>query len=313
MDRQVLNTLAAVAREKDEVKRRVLMAKSNAALGAHFIRHTPDLEELAFDLLNRAWRDSMTDDIVPRIIDVKTVGLGDQDKVEDDLRGMRAYWQGKGGMIFSDLLRYEEFYMPRKEMVAAIDLHRDEIATDFWGQFARLQEHCREKLGQLPVTELIELVKAAINDDAGIYGEFARSTITDDQVDSVVDEVSAKSKGGITILGQRQATRVLSNIGMQFSDALATQVFRTGQIGIYKGYPVVEVENFENFEGYDVLDSDELLVVGRDAGRLTYYGETPKVQQLPKEAFYIRWETARDAGMSLYGADKGRIGRIVLT
>jgi hypothetical protein len=37
------------------------------------------------------------------------------------------------------------------------------------------------------------------------------------------------------------------------------------------------------------------------------------VQQLNLPSFYLRWESARDAGMLLYGVDKGRIGRIKLT
>jgi hypothetical protein len=56
-----------------------------------------------------------------------------------------------------------------------------------------------------------------------------------------------------------------------------------------------------------------LWIIGATSGRLTYYGPTAKVQQLRLPSFYLRWETARDAGMLLYGAAKGRIGRIVFT
>jgi hypothetical protein len=90
-------------------------------------------------------------------------------------------------------------------------------------------------------------------------------------------------------------------------------VFRTGQVGIYKGYPVVEVENFEDFAGNLVLPTNELFIVGQNSGRLTYFGQQAKVQQLPRPGFYVRWETAKDAGMLLYGVGRGRIGRIVLT
>jgi hypothetical protein len=42
--------------------------------------------------------------------------------------------------------------MPREEMVTAIDLHRNEIQTDFWGTFDKLQGQANEKLRQLPVS-----------------------------------------------------------------------------------------------------------------------------------------------------------------
>jgi hypothetical protein len=74
----------------------------------------------------------------------------------------------------------------------------------------------------------------------------------------------------------------------------------------------VQVENFEDFAGNFVLPNDEILVVGQNAGRLTYYGPQAKVQQLRLPSFMQRWETARDAGMLLYGAAKGRVGRIKL-
>jgi hypothetical protein len=62
-----------------------------------------------------------------------------------------------------------------------------------------------------------------------------------------------------------------------------------------------------------VLPNDELFFVGRKAGRLTFYGNDAKTQQLVLPSFWKRWETAKAAGMLLYGAGKGRIGRLKLT
>jgi hypothetical protein len=312
MDALIFNAMKQVAEENDADKRATLMAQTNPTLGAHFMRNTADLEEVAYDLLNRAWSDVLTDDIVSRIIEVKTVDFTATDYVDEDLRGMRAYFQGKGGQIYSDVIRYERAFMPREEMVAAIDLHRDEITTDFWGTFGKLQTQAQEKLSQLPTFRLVELIQAGIT--AGTYyGSFAASTLSDDEIDPIIEAVANRSKGNVTIVGMRQATRKLAGIGLQFGPNIQEQVFRTGQVGIYKGYSVVEVENFEDFSGNLVLPTDELWVVGQNAGRLTYYGNQAKVQQLPRSGFYVRWETAKDAGMLLYGIQRGRIGRIKLT
>lgn len=311
MDRAIFNLLDKVGKA-DKKERDGLREETAGDLGLHFQRNTADLEELAFDLLNLAWSDAMAEDIVPQLIEVKTVGLGEPDYIEEDLRGMRAYWQGKGGQILSDILRYERSQMPREEMVSAIDYHQDEIATNFWGTFDKLTSQSREKLRQLPVVRLIELVQASII--GGVtYGSFAASSLTDDQVDSVLDEVALRSGGQASLIGTRPALRHLAAVGLDFGDNVAERVFNTGQIGQYKGYPTVQVENFEDFNGDFVLPNDEIWIVGRNAGRLTFYGNTAKVQQLKLPSFFGRWETARDAGMLLYGASKGRIGRIVLT
>lgn len=311
MDRAIFNLLDKVGKA-DESERDALREETAADLGLHFQRNAADLEELAFDLLNLAWSDAMSEDIVPQVIEVKTVGLGEPDYIEEDLRGMRAYWQGKGGQILSDILRYERSQMPREEMVSAIDYHQDEIATNFWGTFDKLTSQSREKLRQLPVVRLVELVQASII--GGVtYGSFAASSLTDDQVDSVLDEVANRSGGQASLLGTRPALRHLASVGLDFGDNVAERVFNTGQIGQYKGYPTIQVENFEDFNGDFVLPNDEIWIVGRNAGRLTFYGSQAKVQQLKLPSFFGRWETARDAGMLLYGASKGRIGRIVLT
>jgi hypothetical protein len=312
MDALVFNTMAAVAREQDEDQRAQLMARSNRALGEHFMRHPQDMEEVAYDLLNNAWSDAQSVDIVPRIIDTKTVDLGAVDFVDEDLRGMRAYWQGKGGQILSDVLRYERSQMPREEMATAIDLHRDEIALDFWGTFSKLQSQAQEKMQQLPTFRLVELMQAGIT-AGSTFGSFAAATLTATQIDPIIEQVANRSKGNVTIVGMRQATRQLANVGLNFGMNIQEQVFRTGQIGTYKGYPVVEVENFEDFSGNLVLPVNELWIVGQNCGRLTYYGNAAKVQQLQRPAFYVRWETAKDAGMLLYGIGRGRLGRIVLT
>lgn len=312
MDALVFNTLKAVAGEQDADKRQLLMGRSNAALGEHFMRHPADMEEIAYDLLNNAWSDAMANDILPKIIEVKTVGLGDVDYVDEDLRGLRAYWQGKGGQILSDVLRYQRTQMPREEMATAIDLHRDEISLDFWGTFQKLQNQAQEKMGQLPTQRLVELVQAGIT-AGNTFGTFAAATLTPAQIDPIIEQVANRSKGNVTIVGMRQATRQLAGIGLQFGPNIQEQVFRTGQVGVYKGYPVVEVENFEDFAGNLVLPTNELWIVGQNCGRLTYFGGQAKVQQLQRPAFYVRWETARDAGMLLFGIGRGRLGRIVLT
>ena len=312
MNKAIFNLLQRVQAEDDEAKREVARQESATVLGQHFERAPQELQEFAFDLLNAAWADAMSQDIVPAIIEVKTVGLADPDYIDEDLRGLRAYWQGKGGQILSDIIRYERAQMPREEMVTALDFHQDEIVTNFWGTFDKLVGQAQEKLRQLPAIRLIELVQAAIT--GGVYhGSFAAATLTDDQVDSVLEEVAQKSNGNVTILGTRVALRHLASVGLAFGDQVAERIFNTGQIGQYKGYPVVQVQNFEDFAGNMVLPNDELWLVGENAGRLTYYGNTAKVQQLQLPSFFRRWETARDAGMLLFGADRGRVGRIELT
>lgn len=312
MDPLIFDTLSRINAEEDAAKRDQMKRECNVDLGRHFSRHPAELEELAYDLLNIAWSDAMSEDITSQIIEVKTVGLGEPDYVDEDLRGLRAYWQGKGGLILSDIIRYERTVMPREEMVTALDFHQDEIALDFWGTFDKLVGQAQEKIRQLPVTRLIELVQASIQGGT-FFGSFALSSLSATQVDSVLEEVALRSDGDVSILGTRTAVRHLANVGLTFGINVAERIFNTGQIGQYKGYPVVQIENFEDFSGNFVLPNNELWLVGRRAGRLTYFGDTAKVQQLQKESFYRRWETGRDAGMLLYGAQRGRIGRIVLT
>jgi hypothetical protein len=309
---EIHDILRQVGAEEDAEKLAVLKERTNAKLSAHFQRTPSDLEEFAFDLFNRIWADVMNEDIVPRIINVKRVGLAEPDYVEEDLRGMRAYWQGKGGAIRSDIIRYERAQMPREEMVAAIDLHADEIATSFWGTFEKLVAQAREKLGQLPTERLLELIQTLLV-SGDTFGQFAASGLTDDQIDPIIDEVALRSKGNATLIGTGPALRHLAGIGLDFGNNVAEKVFNTGQIGVYKGYQVLKIENSEDFLGDFVIPNNEIMVVGQNCGRLTYYGETAKVQVLKREAFMQRWETARDAGMLLYGVDKGRLGRIVLT
>jgi hypothetical protein len=215
----------------------------------------------------------MTDDIVSQIIEVKTVGLGDTDYLDEDLRGMRAYWQGKGGQILSDVLRYERSYLPREEIVTAIDGHQDEFALNFWGSFDKLRTQANEKVRQAPTFRLVELVRAAIT--GGVYyGSFAAATLTSAQIDSVLDQVLARN-GAATIMGSPMALRYMSHVGLEYGEAAKSQILRTGRLGVYKGQGVVQVENFEDFAGNFVLPNNELWIVGKKAGRLTYYGEPP--------------------------------------
>jgi len=318
--RPELKTIMRVLAEKDETKRAALMERSDAELSAFFSKpHNHALfQELAFSLVGQVWKDVMVDDVTPRIIEVKTVGLDQEDFIEEDLRGLRAYWQGKGGNIRSGTLRYSRERMPREEMVAAHDAHIDEIATSFWGTVNDLRSQYNEKLRQLPIRRLVELIGIALPDPStvdtlAVTGSFAAATLDDSQIDPIIQNVRRFSKGQVSIVGSQFALASLANIGLQYGDKVAEEVFRTGQIGQYKGSPVVQIENFEDFDGSLALSDDELWIVGQNAGRLTYYGNQAKTQVLQLPAFRQRWETARDAGMLLYGAEQGRLGRVILT
>jgi len=316
------NALHTIKRVLDapEDQRRLLQEQTDAELSAFFSKPQNHgvLNELAYSIVGMAWSDAMVEDITAKVIEVKTIGLNDRDYIEEDLRGLRAYWQGKGGDIMSHTIRHSRAEMPREEMVAALDIHDDDVTTSFWGALNDLSNQYREKLQQLPLLRLIELIQDALPVGSTVDGEsvsatFAASTLTDDNVDSVLTTVRKFSKGPISILGSSWALHYLANVGLTFGDQVAQEVFRTGQIGQYKGAAVVQVENFEDFDGSRVLPDNELWIVAQDAGRLTYYGNAPKVAVLRRASFYQRWETARDAGMLLYGVQHGRLGRIVLS
>lgn len=316
MDPVILKALTKVSKAQGDEAVAAAREETNAQLGDYFARpHAmSDLQEFAFDITNLVWSDVMTEDITSQIIEVKTVGLGEVDYLETDLRGMNAYWQGEGGQIFSDQIRYSRTQMPREEIVGAIDIHKREIATNFWGSFDKLKSQLQQKARQLPVLKLVELIQASINavDNSTYYGTFPASTFDDTNFDPILDAVADKSGGQVTIMGSRQAVRKLTNIGITYSENIAEKVFNTGILGVYKGYPVVQVENFETFEGSFALPSDEIWIVGKGAGRLTWYGNSPDVQLLPQSAFWTRWEFARVAGLLLL-PERGNIGRVVLT
>lgn len=311
MNQGIFDILARVQGEQDETARQVLMEETNEELSAYFTRNMDEFEELAYDLLNNAWADAIKNDIVDRLINVKTVGYAEIDYFDEDLRGGRAYWQGEGGQIRSFVVRYERQQMPREAMVTSIDLHRNEIRTNFWGGFQKLIDQANMKLRGLPTERLIELVQAAIA-SGSTYAAIAAATISSTQVDAVLDEVLSNSPSA-TILGTGPAIRKLSNIGLDFGQNVQEQIFRTGIIANYKGQQVASIENFENFAGYKVLPEDEIWIVGRNAGQLTFYGGDALVQQLALEAFRIKWETEKAAGLVVHAQDRKRLGRIKLT
>lgn len=320
MDRHILAILQRVDAEKDPIRRAALQEETAAEVGRHFSLNNQDFQELAWEMYNTVWRDVVNGywstpgavDILGQIVEQKTVKQNETDFIEEDLRGMRAYFQGKGGLIRSDIIRAERQQMPREELVSAIDLHQDDIENDFYGKLGTLQEQLAEKMRSAPIVEVINLVQSAVQ-SGSTYGSFAASSISSAEVDPILDQVLLRSSGQATIVGTMLALRQLANIGLTYGYAIQEQIFKSGTIANYKGIPCVALVNFEDFEGAFELPNDEVWIIGKNAGRVTYYGNTAKVQVLQEKSFYRRMETARDVGISVYGAAKGRIGRIVLT
>lgn len=320
MEATIVATLQRVKAETDPVRQAQLMEETSRTLGEHFSRNNQDLQELAWDMYNTVWRDTVNGfwstpgatDILGQIVETKTVKSNETDFIEEDLRGLKAYFQGKGGQIRSQIIRAERQQMPREELVSAIDLHQDDIENDFYGSLGNLQSQLAEKVRTAPVVEVINLIQGAVA--SGVtYGSFAASTLSDTQVDPILDQVLLRSAGNATIVGTMLAIRKLANIGLDFGQAIQAQVFQSGTIAQYKGVPVVALVNFEDFEGAFELPNDEVWIIGKNAGRVTYYGNNAKTQVLQQSGFYRRFEFAKDVGISVYGAAKGRVGRIVLT
>jgi hypothetical protein len=291
---------------RTRAKRQRMKDESAGALAAHFSHpaNQADLVELAFDLVNLAWADAMTEDIVPQIIEVKTVGLGDTDYIDDDLRGMRAYWQGKGGQILSDVLRYERTSCRARRSSRRSTATQDEFASNFWGSFDKLRAQANEKVRQAPVQRLVELVRAAIT-SGNYYGTFAASTLTVARSTRSSTRSSPAPARQVSILGSPMGDCATSP-----TSASSTATRRRTRSSAPAGSASTrarrssQVENFEDFAGNFVLPNNELWIVGKKAGRLTYYGDSAKVQILQLPSFMRRWETARDAGMLLYGAPR---------
>lgn len=319
MASKALQTIKKVLSAPED-QRGNLMDRTDAELAKWFSspQGEAELKELAYTLMQFAWADALQQDIVPLIIDSKTVGLDEIDYMEEDLRGVQAYWQGTGGEIIAGTIRHQRERMPRDEMVVGLDMHDDQIRTSFWGTLSSLRAHASEKMRLLPMQKLIQLVDRALPvgttiDGLALSSTVAAASIADTDVDPIQRTVMRYSKAGVSFVGTQYALHSLADIGLTYGDNVSAQVFNTGVIGQYKGSPVVVVENSEDFFGDDIMPENEIWIVGKNAGRLTYYGNQTKTQVLRRSGFNQKWESARDAGMSLFGAEAGRIGRIVLT
>jgi hypothetical protein len=62
-----------------------------------------------------------------------------------------------------------------------------------------------------------------------------------------------------------------------------------------------------------VLPNDELWFVGQNAGRLTYYGAAGQGPAASASVLHAALGDGARRGMLLFGAQRGRIGRMILT
>ncbi len=322
MDTAVKNILVKAGKlaksedEKDVFALEDLKEKSNRQLGRYFHENEGEFDKVARAALNVAWADSVKTDIINQVIQTKTVdGTLREDTVEEDLRGLKARWQGSGGQIHSDPIHDSSFSFGPDEIVFAHDYHVKDLRNDFWGNYSKIVSHGRAKMDGVTVERLIALVQDGVNSgtNAAQYLTTAKASVTDAIVDALIDPISDRSSGNISILGSRSALAPLEKLGAEFSENLGERYFLTGQIGVYKGVRLVKTQNYEDASGNLVLPDDELWIVGENAGRLTWFGTEVRTQTQQLAAFHRRLEVARDAGMRLWGAERGRVGRIVWT
>lgn len=320
MNKTIQGHLVKAAKLKEAGKDTALeehQEKTGPELGEYFAENEHLYTNVvARAALNAAWADSVKSDIINKVIQTKTVPATQAtDTVEEDLRGLTARWQGVGGEIHSDPIRESSFSFGPEAIAFAHDYHLKDLETDFWGSYGKLVSHGRQKMDGAPVARLLNLVNDSVNSGTNStqYLQTAKASVTDTVIDAILDPVSEKSNGRVTILGSRTALSPFGKLSGQFSDQLSDQYYRTGKIGVYKGVPLVQVNNYEDQFGSLVLPDDELWIVGENAGRLTWFGSTIRTQTQQLAGFHRRLEVEREAGMRLWGGDRGRLARIIWT
>lgn len=309
--------LAKSDEEKDVLALEELKERTGPEIGEYFAANEDEfVNVVARAALNAAWADAVKTDIINNVIETKTISSTQPyDVVEEDLRGLTARWQGVGGEIHSDPIREASFKFGPEEIVFAHDYHVKDLETDFWGTYGKIVAHGRNKMDGAPVARLLQLVNDSVNNTTNStqYLTTAKAGVVEATIDALVDPISEKSNGRVTILGSRTALAPFGPLSTKYSDQLSDQFYRTGVIGVYKGINLVQVNNYEDEFGRLVLPDNELWIVGENAGRLTWFGSNVRVQTQILPSFHRRLEVAREAGMRLWGGDRGRLGRIVWT
>jgi len=282
--------------------------------------------EAADNYQNKEWRMEVAQEITEGIyqgyntnnfIDLMTETLQlplDGRFVIEEVRGLEAFWHGRGGYIEESDLWKDSFEIGADTIGFHLVQSEDRLRTGFAETAETLVRLGRQRLTAELNKRVLSTYQAAVQSgDDSFVGVSGLSLANLNSALSGVRDASESDE--VVIVGRHTMTDKIvdaltgNNTYALFTPETNEQLLRTGVQGSYRRARIITLPNVVDAYSTSQFPANELWIIGRDAGKAAYFGESQFKEFIEDDNWNWHYIYRQDFASTLIY--KNRVRRIV--
>lgn len=270
-------------------------------------------EEVAQEITAGIYQGFQTNNIIDLFTEVINLPLDGRFVIEE-VRGLEAFWHGRGGYI-----EESDLWKDVQEITAdTIGFHlvqsEDRLRTSFAETAETLVRLGRQRVVAELNKRVLTTYQAAVQSGDDSYVGVSGLSLAN--LNSALSGVrDASESDTVTIVGRHTMTDKIvdaltgNNTYALFTPETNEQLLRTGVQGSYRRANILTLPNVVDANGVSQFPANELWIIGQDAGKAAYFGESQFKEFIEDDNWNWHYIMRQDFASTLIYKD--RVRRIV--
>jgi hypothetical protein len=271
--------------------------------------------EMAQELTETIYRGFEHENLLSLMAEVENLPYDGRSFVSE-VRGLRAFWVGKGGYIEASDLHKEVMEIQRDTIGFHVYEMEDKLRYNFAETQANLVSLATQRMDAEINLRVIKLFQAAIPTSSPFYISGAGLSLSAlhtamRQVRDETREFDLTIIGRVTMTDQIIDALTANGTNTGFIPESNEAMLQRGVLGTYRGARIVTLRNYSDDTKIPFFPANEMYIVSRDASKFAFWGGLLSKEYIEDDNWYWHYLARRDFGGVVHRPE--RIRRIVDT
>lgn len=225
---------------------------------------------VALTILEYVQEDVMREDMEALLVDVYNFNIGESPQW-NTVKGLKAYVHEPGSYAPRSTVTQTVLTISTEQVSVHPEFELNQLRAGRYGSIADIRRMAVEELLGRKYSIIWSTILGSIAAGSANYGTFSSGASAATKLaalDAAIDYVEDNSPGGVkAIIGRYTSLGWLTTTSL-WSEDTKRQIETTGQMGGYRGIPVVKLHQYTDGYGNRWITENEILVVGTGSTKL---------------------------------------------
>lgn len=225
---------------------------------------------IALTILEYVQEDVMREDLESLMVDVYNFNIGESPQW-NTVKGLKAYVHEPGSYAPRSTVTQTVLTIDTEQVSVHPEFELNQLRAGRYGSIADVRRMAVEELLGRKYSIIWSTIIGSISSSDANYATFNSGASASSKLaalDAAIDYVEDNSPGGVkAIVGRYTSVGWLTTTSL-WSEETKRQIETTGQMGAYRGIPVVKLHQYTDGYGNRWITENEILVVGNGSTKL---------------------------------------------